>query len=72
MNIFENCEVSVEAVRGDRLVLTRTMLARDEYMTARRKQKRQGTLWQNRYWEHQIRDERNFARHVAQTPPLQA
>ena len=39
-------------------------MARDEYMTARRKQKRQGTLWQNRYWEHQIRDERDFARHV--------
>lgn len=39
-------------------------LMRDEYMTARRKEKRQGSLWQNRYWEHQIRDERDFARHV--------
>ena len=37
---------------------------RDEYMTARRKDKRQRSLWQNRYWEHQIRDERDFARHV--------
>ena len=42
---------------GDRLM-------RDKYMTARRKEKRQGTLWQNRYWEHQIRDEHDFARHV--------
>jgi putative transposase len=37
---------------------------RDEYMTARRKEKRQASLWQNRYWEHQIRDESDFARHV--------
>src|SRR3989338_6519738 len=42
---------------GDRLM-------RDEYMTARRKEKRQGSLWQHRYWEHQIRDEHDFARHV--------
>lgn len=43
---------------GDRLM-------RYEYMTARRKAKRQGSLWQHRYWEHQkIRDERDFARHV--------
>lgn len=33
-------------------------------MTVRRKSKRQGSLWQQRYWEHQIRDERDFARHV--------
>lgn len=39
-------------------------LARYEYMTARRKEKRQNSLWQNRYWEHQIRDENDFARHV--------
>lgn len=39
-------------------------LARDEYMTARRKEKRQSPLWQNRYWEHQIRDADDFARHV--------
>ena len=39
-------------------------LARDEHMTARRKEKRQSSLWQNRYWEHQIRDEDDFARHV--------
>ena len=37
---------------------------RNEYMTERRKKKRQGSLWQNRYWEHQIRDERDFARHA--------
>ncbi len=26
--------------------------------------KRQGTIWQKRYWEHAIRDEQDFARHV--------
>jgi putative transposase len=47
--------------------VTQTCAARlmcDEYMTARRREKRQGSLWQNRYWEHQIRDERDFIKHV--------
>ena len=39
-------------------------LMRDEYLTARRKHKLQGSLWQNRYWEHQIRDEGDFDRHA--------
>lgn len=36
----------------------------DQYLTERRRAKRQGSLWQNRYWEHLIRDERDFANHV--------
>ena len=39
-------------------------LMREDFMTLRRKEKRQGSLWQNRFWEHQIRDERDFARHL--------
>lgn len=33
-------------------------------MTARRQAKGQGTLWQHRYWEHQIRDDEDYRRHV--------
>jgi putative transposase len=33
-------------------------------MTARRVQRKQSTLWQHRYWEHLIRDESDYRRHV--------
>lgn len=39
-------------------------LIRPDLMTERRLQRRQGTLWQHRYWEHMIRDERDYRRHV--------
>lgn len=41
-----------------------TRLLREEYLTARRREKHQSSLWQNRYWEHEIRDDHDFARHV--------
>ncbi|MDX1253598.1 MAG: transposase, partial [Gammaproteobacteria bacterium] len=31
---------------------------------ASRKAKRERGIWQRRYWEHQIRDENDLARHV--------
>ncbi|MDR3416483.1 MAG: transposase [Nevskia sp.] len=36
----------------------------DERSSPRRKAKRHGTLWQHRYWEHVIRDDEDYARHV--------
>jgi putative transposase len=33
-------------------------------MTARRRTKRQGGIWQNRYWERRLRDENDMARHL--------
>ena len=33
-------------------------------MTAWRAMHHQSTLWQHRFWEHTIRDERDFVRHV--------
>lgn len=33
-------------------------------LTRYRKGKGQGTFWQHRFWEHQIRDERDFRRHL--------
>ncbi len=35
-----------------------------EWLTASQRKHRESTLWQRRYWEHQIRDERDFVRHV--------
>lgn len=36
----------------------------DEILSDRRKRKNQSSLWQQRFWEHQIRDDADFARHV--------
>ncbi|MDX1253076.1 MAG: transposase [Gammaproteobacteria bacterium] len=39
-------------------------LAKGEHIRASRKAKRERGIWQRRYWEHQIRDEIDLARHV--------
>jgi putative transposase len=35
-----------------------------EWLSARRQAKGQGTLWQQRFWEHCLRDEADWRRHV--------
>ena len=37
---------------------------RDEWVTASKFKHRESTIWQRRFWEHQIRDEEDLARHV--------
>lgn len=37
---------------------------RKEWLTSRRLAKKQGTLWQHRYWEHCLRDERDLRHHL--------
>jgi len=37
---------------------------RTDWLTASKRKYRESTLWQRRYWEHQIRDETDFIRHV--------
>ncbi|WP_333877474.1 REP-associated tyrosine transposase [Methylobacter sp.] len=39
-------------------------LNRPEWQSARRLKRQQGTLWQHRYWDHLIRDEDDFNRHM--------
>jgi len=36
----------------------------DEWLSARRQAKGERGIWQRRFWEHAIRDERDFERHV--------
>ena len=38
--------------------------ARPEYLTGRRAAKQCGTFWQHRFWEHLLRDERDFRQHL--------
>lgn len=39
-------------------------LHRDEWMNASKSKRRESTLWQRRYWEHQIRDEADYRNHI--------
>jgi putative transposase len=39
-------------------------MGKREHIGASRKAKRERGIWQRRYWEHQIRDETDLARHV--------
>lgn len=39
-------------------------LAKTEHIRPSRRVKRERGIWQRRYWEHQIRDETDLARHV--------
>ena len=40
------------------------MLERDEIKAESQKAKRESTIWQRRFWEHEIKDEKDFERHV--------
>lgn len=40
------------------------MLARDEHVSASRVRKGERGIWQRRYWEHAIRDERDLQNHL--------
>lgn len=37
---------------------------RDEWMNPSKTKHRESTIWQRRFWEHQIRDENDYARHI--------
>jgi putative transposase len=39
-------------------------IPKDEHIRVSRQAKRERGMWQRRYWEHQIRDEDDLARHV--------
>ncbi|WP_366518727.1 transposase [Accumulibacter sp.] len=39
-------------------------LPKNEVIGASRQSKRERGIWQRRYWEHQIRDETDLARHI--------
>lgn len=37
---------------------------REDWITSSKRKHRESTIWQRRYWEHQIRDDGDFMRHV--------
>ena len=39
-------------------------MSKVEYINASHRRKGERGIWQRRYWEHQIRDEKDFARHI--------
>ena len=42
----------------------RTLFHREEWMNPSKEKHRESTIWQRRFWEHQIRDPNDFNRHV--------
>ena len=42
----------------------RLLFRRDEWMKKSKQRHREGTIWQRRSWEHQIRDERDYQTHM--------
>ena len=39
-------------------------LQRDDWMNKSKRQRKESTIWQRRFWEHQIRDERDYEIHM--------
>jgi len=40
------------------------VLHRDDLMTDSKRRRGEGSIWQRRFWEHQIRDERDYEKHM--------
>jgi len=51
-------------IKRDVSILCREQYRRVEWLSDSKKNHRESTLWQRRFWEHQIRDEEDFNRHV--------
>ena len=45
-------------------ILAKHKFHKPEWMNASKQTHREGTIWQRRFWEHQIRDDNDFERHV--------
>ena len=43
---------------------TKHLFQRDEWMNKSKKRHREATIWQRRFWEHQIRDETDYQTHM--------
>lgn len=41
-----------------------TRLKRDDWMNESKHKRMESTVWQRRFWEHKIRDERDFEKHM--------
>lgn len=39
-------------------------LRREEWMSESKRRRKESTLWQRRFWEHQIRDEQDYEKHM--------
>ncbi len=41
-----------------------SLLYRDEWMNTSKRRRKESTVWQRRFWEHQIRNDRDYERHM--------
>lgn len=42
----------------------RPELHREDWMNESKRKRKESTIWQRRFWEHQIRDDQDFERHM--------
>ena len=42
----------------------KTLFHKNEWMTPSKKKRRESTIWQRRFWEHQILNEDDYRRHI--------
>ena len=42
----------------------KNLLYREEWLNDSKAKRRESTIWQRRYWEHQIRNEQDYQRHM--------
>ena len=40
------------------------VLFRDEWMTDSKRRRKESTIWQRRFWEHQVRDDDDYHKHI--------
>ena len=45
-------------------ILAKHKLHKPEWLNASKQKHREGTIWQRRFWEHQIRDDEDYQRHI--------
>jgi putative transposase len=52
-------------IKGRFTKQAKPLLQREDWITESKRKHREGTVWQRRFWEHSIRDERDFEAHLS-------
>jgi putative transposase len=52
-------------IKGRFTKQAKALFQREDWVTESKRKHREGTVWQRRFWEHSIRDERDFEAHLS-------
>lgn len=59
-----NFSVRWNGIKKRFTILAKDKLHKPEWLNASKEKHREGTIWQRRFWEHQIRDDEDYQRHI--------